>query len=103
MVKGRLVVVLLLLTLLATDWLVLSAPISSFGGLSHLTGTARKIRLYVKNKFLQILPDATVNGTTEETQYSESIIKSYLFLFSKYSERLYARGLFVSYFKFPPI
>nr|XP_018911482.1 PREDICTED: fibroblast growth factor 3 [Bemisia tabaci] len=70
MVKGRLVVVLLLLTLLATDWLVLSAPISSFGGLSHLTGTARKIRLYVKNKFLQILPDATVNGTTEETQYS---------------------------------
>lgn len=34
--------------------------------LSHVTGTARKIKMYIKNRFLQILPDGTVNGTTDE-------------------------------------
>jgi hypothetical protein len=40
--------------------------------LSHITGTARKIQLYIKNRFLQLLPDGTVNGTTNElSDYSE--------------------------------
>lgn len=34
--------------------------------LSHVTGTARKIQMYVKNRNLQILPDGTVNGTTDD-------------------------------------
>lgn len=46
--------------------------------LSHITGTARKIQLYIKNRFLQLLPDGTVNGTTNElSDYSEY----YLFIF----------------------
>lgn len=40
--------------------------------LSHITGTARKIRMYVKNRFLQLLPDGTVNGTADDTtEYCE--------------------------------
>lgn len=40
--------------------------------LSHITGTARKIQLYIKNRFLQLLPDGIVNGTTDEmSDYSE--------------------------------
>lgn len=40
--------------------------------LSHITGSARKIQLYIKNRFLQLLPDGTVNGTTEDmSDYSE--------------------------------
>jgi len=40
--------------------------------LSHITGTARKIQMHIKNKYLQILPDGTVNGTTEDdSDYSE--------------------------------
>lgn len=35
--------------------------------LSHITGSARKIRMYVKNRHLQILPDGTVNGTSDDT------------------------------------
>ncbi|KAF4523301.1 hypothetical protein B566_EDAN009424 [Ephemera danica] len=35
--------------------------------LSHLTGTARKIQMFVKNRHLQILPDGTVNGTSNDT------------------------------------
>jgi hypothetical protein len=34
--------------------------------LSHITGSARKIQLYIKNRFLQILPDGTVNGTMDD-------------------------------------
>lgn len=34
--------------------------------LSHVTGTARKIQMYIKNRHLQILPDGTVNGTTDD-------------------------------------
>lgn len=34
--------------------------------LSHITGSARKIQLYIKNRFLQLLPDGTVNGTTDD-------------------------------------
>lgn len=40
--------------------------------LSHITGSARKIQLYIKNRYLQILPDASVNGTQDEfSDYSE--------------------------------
>lgn len=35
--------------------------------LSHITGATRKIQLYIKNRFLQILPDGTVNGTHDDT------------------------------------
>lgn len=35
--------------------------------LSHISGSARKIQLYIKNRFLQLLPDGTVNGTTDDT------------------------------------
>lgn len=34
--------------------------------LSHVTGTARKIQMFIKNRHLQILPDGTVNGTTDD-------------------------------------
>ncbi|XP_030374381.1 putative uncharacterized protein DDB_G0282129 [Scaptodrosophila lebanonensis] len=36
---------------------------------THLT-TSRKIQLYMKNRFLQILPDGTVVGTQQETEYT---------------------------------
>lgn len=43
--------------------------------LSHITGTARKIQMYIKNRYLQILVDGTVNGTTDDTSaYSESTL-----------------------------
>lgn len=42
--------------------------------LSHITGSARKIRMYVKNRHLQVLPDGIVNGTSDDTSdYSKSI------------------------------
>lgn len=34
--------------------------------LSHITGTARKIQMYIKNRYLQILPDGAVNGTSDD-------------------------------------
>ncbi|CRL01653.1 CLUMA_CG014876, isoform A [Clunio marinus] len=34
--------------------------------LSHISGSARKIQLYIKNRFLQLLADGTVNGTTDD-------------------------------------
>lgn len=35
--------------------------------LSHIQGTARKIQMYMsKNRHLQLLPDGTVNGTTDD-------------------------------------
>lgn len=52
--------------------------------LSHVTGTARKIQMFIKNRHLQILPDGTVNGTTDDNSaYSESnffCIPTYFFL-----------------------
>lgn len=40
--------------------------------LSHITGTARKIQLLLKNRMIQILPDGTVNGTQDDgSEYSE--------------------------------
>nr|CAI5857355.1 unnamed protein product [Callosobruchus analis] len=44
--------------------------------LSHVTGTARKIQMFIKNRHLQILPDGTVNGTTDDTSaYIKSCTK----------------------------
>ncbi|ALC47343.1 bnl [Drosophila busckii] len=34
--------------------------------ISHLAGPSRKIQLYIKNRMLQLLPDGSVNGTTDE-------------------------------------
>lgn len=40
--------------------------------LSHIAGSTRRIQLYIKNRFLQILPDGTINGTTDDSsEYSE--------------------------------
>lgn len=53
--------------------------------LSHITGASRKIQMYIKNRHLQILPDGTVNGSTDDTSdYSESsfmLIYNYLFIY----------------------
>ncbi|XP_044764917.1 uncharacterized protein LOC123321411 isoform X1 [Coccinella septempunctata] len=35
--------------------------------LSFVAGTARRIQMFIKNRHLQILPDGTVNGTTDDT------------------------------------
>lgn len=40
--------------------------------LSHITGSARKIQLYIKNRFLQLMPDGVVNGTSDyQSDYSK--------------------------------
>ncbi|XP_060805827.1 fibroblast growth factor 22 isoform X2 [Amyelois transitella] len=33
--------------------------------LSHITGTSRRIQMFLKNRYLQLWPDGTVNGTTD--------------------------------------
>uniref|UniRef100_A0A8D8WLP8 Fibroblast growth factor n=1 Tax=Cacopsylla melanoneura TaxID=428564 RepID=A0A8D8WLP8_9HEMI len=39
--------------------------------LSHITGTSRKIRMYVKDRYLKISPDGNVTGTNEdESEYT---------------------------------
>jgi hypothetical protein len=35
--------------------------------LSHISGSARKIQLYIKNRFLQLMPDGIVNGTSDDS------------------------------------
>lgn len=39
----------------------------SAANLSHITGTARKIKMFVKNRYLQLFSDGTVNSTAEDT------------------------------------
>lgn len=40
--------------------------------LSHISGSARKIQLYIKNRFVQLLPDGVVNGTSDyQSDYSK--------------------------------
>lgn len=40
--------------------------------LSHISGSARKIQLYIKNRFLQLQPDGVVNGTSDyQSDYSK--------------------------------
>lgn len=55
----------------------------STANLSHIMGTARKIKMFVKNRYLQVFPDGTVNSTTEDTSdYGEwiVIIKTFFFV-----------------------
>ncbi|KAL0868297.1 hypothetical protein ABMA27_007826 [Loxostege sticticalis] len=33
--------------------------------LSHITGTSRTIQMFLRNRYLQLMPDGTVNGTTD--------------------------------------
>lgn len=43
--------------------------------LSHITGTSRAIQIFLKNSYLQLLPDGTVNGTTDgNSVYSKSLL-----------------------------
>lgn len=35
--------------------------------LSHITGTSRTIQMFLRNRYLQLLPEGTVNGTTDYT------------------------------------
>uniref|UniRef100_A0A182NLD5 Uncharacterized protein n=1 Tax=Anopheles dirus TaxID=7168 RepID=A0A182NLD5_9DIPT len=40
--------------------------------LSHISGATRKIQLFIKNRYIQLLPDGTVNGTHDDlSDYSE--------------------------------
>jgi len=40
--------------------------------LSHITGTSRKIQIYIKNRHLQLMPDGAVNGTNDDaSDYSK--------------------------------
>lgn len=41
--------------------------------LSHITGASRKIQMFIKHRYLQILPDGTVNGSSNDhtSDYSE--------------------------------
>lgn len=56
--------------------------------LSHITGATRKIQLYIKNRFLQILPDGTVNGTHDDTSdYSKYFY--YNFFYTKLDDFLF--------------
>lgn len=46
--------------------------------LSHITGSSRKIQMYVRNRHLQILPDGTVNGSNDDSSdYSEYSLINY--------------------------
>lgn len=52
--------------------------------LSHITGSARKIQLYIKNRFLQLMPDGTVNGTTDDSSdFSKFLFFLFFFLLVK--------------------
>ncbi|CAD7093230.1 unnamed protein product, partial [Hermetia illucens] len=35
--------------------------------LSHISGPARKIQLFIKNRWIQMLPDGTINGTQDDS------------------------------------
>lgn len=45
--------------------------------LSHIAGSTRRIQLYIKNRFLQILPDGTVNGTTDDSSEHSEYLNEY--------------------------
>ncbi|GBP04457.1 hypothetical protein EVAR_3846_1 [Eumeta japonica] len=47
--------------------------------LSHITGTSREIQMFLKNRYLQLLPDGTVNGTTDgNSAYNSKIARKLL-------------------------
>lgn len=43
--------------------------------LSFVAGTARRIQMFIKNRHLQILPDGTVNGTTDDTSVFSKFLR----------------------------
>ncbi|CAD6992107.1 unnamed protein product [Ceratitis capitata] len=46
--------------------------------ISHLSGLSRKIQIYIKNRFIQLLPDGTVNGTQDDqSDYNEILVVQY--------------------------
>jgi hypothetical protein len=49
--------------------------------LSHITGTSRTIQMFLRNRYLQLMPDGTVNGTTDgnsaHSKYSDVSCKSF--------------------------
>ncbi|KAK9496463.1 hypothetical protein O3M35_013228 [Rhynocoris fuscipes] len=53
-----------------TAWLIVlvSAAVlaSSPPHLAHITGASRKIRMYMKNAYLQMTPDGIVSGATDD-------------------------------------
>lgn len=50
-----------------------SMRIERSANLSHITGTSKNIRMYIRDKYLQIFPDGTVNATDyESSDYSKS-------------------------------
>ena len=49
---------------------------------SRLTGTGSKIRMYIREKYLQIFVDGTVNATDDDSSvYCEFLPSSYIFAF----------------------
>lgn len=49
--------------------------------LSHITGANRKIQLYIKNRYLQLLADGTVNGTHDDQSEFSEYTKELMFVF----------------------
>lgn len=49
--------------------------------LSHITGANRKIQLYIKNRYLQLLADGTVNGTHDDQSEFSEYTKELIFVF----------------------
>lgn len=53
--------------------------------LSHITGTNRNIQMFLKNRYLQLLPDGTVNGTTDiNSVYSKFLINFFRYFLIAY-------------------
>lgn len=50
--------------------------------LSHITGTSRKIQMVLKNHYLQLMPDGTVNGTIDGTSVYSEYLPNLSFLYT---------------------
>lgn len=48
--------------------------------LSHITGTSRTIQMFLKNRYLQLLPDGTVNGTTDYNSVYSKYFLNFFFI-----------------------
>lgn len=48
---------------------------------SHLSGPSRRIQMYIKNRFLQLMPDGTVNGTPDDqSEYSKYYMCFFIYI-----------------------
>lgn len=61
--------------------------------LSHITGSARKIQMFVKNWHLQILPDGVVNGTQDD---SSDYSKCHLFHLCTFTDRIIIVNIYLN-------